>query len=198
MSHHLLMQSSLLIILMTFLRTVAISSDHQLASSFCSKNVVVPDVHFRFTQISVDKVVHQLLHLGVRKATGSDSVSAFFLKAVACEIAKPLTLIFNKSLNTGLVLSAWKCCNVSPVYKGGDKGDLGNFCPISVVLVVAKILEKLIASRLSSYLEHHNFLHEHQKAYHHGRSAEQILLFAVDTIVHALDQGMVVCAAFLI
>ena len=63
--------------------------------------------------------------------------------------------------------------------------------------MAAKILEKLTASRLGMYLESHNFLHEHQGAYHHGKSSEQILLFAVDSIVRALDQGLVVCAAFL-
>ena len=112
-------------------------------------------------------------------------------------VAEPLALIFNKSLDTGLVPSAWKHCSVTPVYKGGDRDDPGNFCPISVVSVAAKILEKLIASCLSSYLEFHNLLHEHQGAYHHGKSSEQILLFTVDSIIHALDQGQVVCAAFL-
>ena len=47
------------------------------------------------------------------------------------------------------------------------------------------------------YLESHNLLHEHQDAYRHGKSSEQILLFAVDSIVRALDQGLVVCSAFL-
>ena len=47
------------------------------------------------------------------------------------------------------------------------------------------------------YLESHNFLHEHQGTYRHGKSSEQILLFAVDSIVRALDQGLVVCSAFL-
>ena len=39
--------------------------------------------------------------------------------------------------------------------------------------------------------------HDHQGAYRHGRSSEQILFFAVDAIVRALDRGLVVCAAFL-
>ena len=133
----------------------------------------------------------------LKKVTGSDCVFAFFLKAVACEIDEPLALIFNKSLDTGLVPSAWKYCNVTPIYKGGDKDDPGNFRPISVVPVVAKILEKLIASRLGMYLESHNFLREHQSVYRHGKLSEQLLLFAVDSIVRALDQGFVVCAAFL-
>ena len=57
-------------------------------------------------------------------------------------------------------------CAVSPAYKGGDKNDAGNFCPISVV---PKILKKLIASRSSLY---HNFLHDHLGAYRHRRSSE--------------------------
>ena len=108
-------------------------------------------------------------HLDAKKATGSDCVSAFFLKAVACEIAEPLALILNKSLDTGLVPSAWKYCNVKPIYKGGDKADPSNFRPISAVPVAAKILEKLIASRLSMYLESHNFRHKHQGAYRHRK-----------------------------
>ena len=59
--------------------------------------------------------------------------------------------------------------------------------------IVAKIL---IANRLSSYLESHDLFHDHQGPYHHDLPSEQILLFAVDTVVCALDQGLVVCAAF--
>ena len=47
------------------------------------------------------------------------------------------------------------------------------------------------------YLESHNFLREHQGVYRHGKLSEQLLLFVVDSIVRALDQGFVVCAAFL-
>ena len=40
-------------------------------------------------------------------------------------------------------------------------------------------------------------LHTLQGAYRHGRSADQILMYAVDTIVQAVDAGDCVCAAFL-
>jgi len=47
-------------------------------------------------------------------------------------------------------------------------------------------------------LEDHHLLHDLQGAYHHGRSADQILLYALDTIVvQAIDAGKYVCAAFL-
>ena len=86
---------------------------------------------------------------------------------------------------------------MTPVQKGGDTSDLGNFRLISVVPIVAKILEKLIANQLCGYLESHQLFHGHQGAYRCGRSSEQILLYAVDTIINSLDGGKVVCAAFL-
>ena len=84
-------------------------------------------------RVSVDEILHQLQHLDVRKATGSDGVCAFFLKTMACEIAEPLTLIFSTSIDISLVPSVWKYCNVSLVHKGGDEGNSSNFYPISVI-----------------------------------------------------------------
>ena len=63
--------------------------------------------------------------------------------------------------------------------------------------VAAKVLERLIADQFRLYLESRHLLHDHQGAYRCGRSSDQILLFAVDKIVNALDCGSVVCAAFL-
>ena len=63
---------------------------------------------------------------------------------MAVEIAEPLTAIFNKSLQSGVVPFAWKKSNVTPVHKGSDDNNPSNFRPISVVPIVAKILQKFI------------------------------------------------------
>ena len=81
-------------------RSVTVSGDHQPASSFCPLSSSVPDVCFQFSKLSVDEVLHQLQHLDVGNPTGPVGVSAFILRAAACEIAEPLTVIFNKSLDT--------------------------------------------------------------------------------------------------
>jgi len=65
------------------------------------------------------------------------------------------------------------------------------------VPIVAKVLGKIIAEHLSSFLECHHLLHDLQGAYRHRRSADQILLYTTDTIVQAIDAGKYVCAAFL-
>ena len=102
-------------------------------------------------------------------------------------------------MSTGSFPDAWKQSNVTPVHKGGDADDPGNYRPISIAIVpiVARVLEKIIASQLSLYLESHHLLNDLQGTYRHGRSADQILLYAVDKIVQAVDGSNFVCAAFL-
>ena len=77
---------------------------------------------------------------------------------------------------------AWKRSHITPVYKGGVPDDPSNYRPIAVVPVVAKILEKIVTTQLSMFLELNNLLHPHQGAYRCGKSTEDILLLAVDHI----------------
>ena len=94
---------------------------------------------------------------------------------------------------------------------GGDRGEVDGKaegglkqtlkhkwqCCATVDPVVAKILEKIVATQLGVYLERNNLLHPHQGAYRCGKSTEDILLLAVDYIATLLDKGSVVCAAFI-
>ena len=115
-----------------FFRSVAITLKHQQANSFVLPPKAVP-MQFQFCEITVSDVLAQLWKLDVRKATGPDGISTRFLKSVAEELANPLTYIFNLSLQSGTIPSAWKRSNITPVHKGGSCDDPGNFRPISVV-----------------------------------------------------------------
>ena len=96
-----------------------------------------------------------------------------------------------------MVPQSWKCSNVTPVHKGGPCNDQGNFRPISVVSIAAKILEKVVSNQLHYFLEGDELLSPYQGAYHRGKSTKQLLLVASDTIAQALDSGKSSCFAFL-
>ena len=83
---------------------------------------------------------------------GPDGLSAYFLQGIGTVIVGPLTELYNDSLQKGIVPSVWNQSYILPVYKGGAVEDLGNYRPITVVPVVVKILEKMIACQLSTYL----------------------------------------------
>jgi hypothetical protein len=52
--------------------------------------------------------------LNISKPAGPDNLPPKFLKAVFQSLVKPLTILFQKSLNFGVVPGDWKLANVSP------------------------------------------------------------------------------------
>ena len=176
---------------------MAVTPLHQPARRF----VLPDDDHsgggFSFNDISVDTVFRHLSTLGVQKSAGSDGLSARFLKEIAVEIAAPLAHLYNLSLQQGIVPHAWKQSHITPVHKGGSTDDPSHYRPIAVVSVIAKVLEKIVATQLSSYLEEHWLFNSHQGVYRHGKSTEDIFLVAVDAIAHHMDKNESVCVAFL-
>ena len=133
-------------------RSVAVTDDHQPASTFCQVEAE-SDSSFHFCEVDNSVVLHLLQNLDEKKSIGPNGISARFLREVAAEVVDPLTMLYNKSLKTGVFPDDWKRCNVTPVHKGGSSSAPGNYRPISVVPVVAKILEKVVAQQLSSYFE---------------------------------------------
>ena len=153
-----------------FFCTVAVTPDHNATACFTvPESNDVPDNSFQFKTISESDILYLLQHLDVRKSVGPDGLSSRFLKEVAEQIVIALTKIFNESLKSGNVPQAWKCSNVTPVHKSGSSDDPGNFRPISVVPVTAKILEKIVSTQLQSFLERNELLSPYQGAYRHGK-----------------------------
>ena len=85
-------------------------------------------------------------------------------------IVKPLTNIFNKSFNTGVFPYSMKTAKVVPIFKSGNKSDLTNYRPISLLPQFSKILEKLFDIRFESFLNKNNVLNESQYGFRSGRS----------------------------
>ena len=103
--------------------------------------------------ISTDKQFKLLNKLYKAKATGLDMISARLIRECADLICKPICEIFNQSIIQGVFPDDWKCARVIPLFKKGDRDDLNNYRPISVISVVAKVLERIVYDQLSSYAQ---------------------------------------------
>ena len=61
-------------------------------------------------------------------------------------IAELLSIIFERSRQTGEVSEGWRIANVTAVFKKGKKEDLGNYRPVSLTSVPGKVMEQLQAT----------------------------------------------------
>ncbi|CAG9137934.1 unnamed protein product [Plutella xylostella] len=79
--------------------------------------------------------------------------------------------------------------NVCPIYKSGDKNDVTNYRPISLLTSLSKILEKVVNNQLLKFLEKESLLHDHQFGFRRGRSTEDAVANLVDHVAKKLDSG---------
>ena len=103
-------------------------------------------------------------------SSGCDELKPDIIKSVSDLIAAPLAHIFNLSLTSGSVPSKLKNAKVVPIFKKGDRHDIHNYRPISLLPVLSKILERIIYKRLLNYLSKLNVLQESQFGFRPGLS----------------------------
>ena len=90
-----------------------------------------------------------MLHeLNVNKACGPDSMSSHVLQECATELAPSLAHLFTRSFQSGCIPVQWKQGNVVPVHKKGDKSQVSNHRPISLLCILSKVMEKYIITIL--------------------------------------------------
>jgi len=77
-------------------------------------------------------------------------------------------LLFNKSLKEGVFPSLWKISSITPVFKKGNKSDVKNYRPISGLVQLGKLLEKLVLRHIIDPIN--NILDNSQHGFRPGRS----------------------------
>ncbi len=128
-----------------------------------------------------------LYHLDPNKASGPDNIPIRLLKECASTIAPSLTCLFNKSLKLGTLPSEWKLSNVIPLHKKGNKSYVENYRPISLMCVVAKVLERCVYNRLIDHIQ--NMISAAQHGFLRGKTCTSQLLSVLHRISENLDLG---------
>ena len=69
----------------------------------------------------MEGVIQLLKNLDQYKAEGPDEIPARFLKEMADQIAPVLVLIYQATLNQGILPEDWLKAKIIPVYKKGSR-----------------------------------------------------------------------------
>ena len=108
-----------------------------------------PEISFKLNlSIDEDTVGKKLAKIKVTKSPGSDQMHPRILYETRSALIKPLTLMYQTSVRTGKLPSAWKNANITAIHKKGNKHVAGNYRPVSLTSIVCKILESIVRDAL--------------------------------------------------
>ena len=134
-------------------------------------------------------VENKLKQLDVNKAQGPDNIPPIILKELSKELSVPLSILFNKSIEKGIVPRDWKVANVIALFKKGNKSEPGNYRPVSLTSVICKVFESIIREVIVDYMSTNNLYTEWQHGFRKHRSCITQLLQVMEDFTKLLDEG---------
>lgn len=103
-------------------------------------------------EFSPDEVFSVLINLDPDKASGCDKISPKVLRGCAQSLYIPLHHLLSLCVSQCSLPLQWKIHRIKPVFKKGDKSEIKNYRPISLLCVTSKVLERLIFDKIYPFL----------------------------------------------
>ena len=153
------------------------------------------DTTFQISAVGVDDTVSVLSNLDSAKATGCDGLPVKFLKACPLAMGRLLTKVINQSISSHSFPNLWKHAVVR-ILKVASSA-LTNFCPISVLPVFSKVLERVIHNQLVLYFVKYYLFSPYQSSFYPSHSTQDVLLYVADSWHKAVDAHKFVISGFL-
>lgn len=153
---------------------------------FAENNIEIENTMYLYptNETEVRKVIKELK---LKKSPGLDNIRTEVLKKVETEIATPITYLINRCFETECIPKLLKVGLIKPLYKSGDKLEIINYRPISLISNIAKIIEKILKCRILKFLNRHNIISDHQYGFREGKSTEDAIHKLTSEIYRALD-----------
>ena len=146
------------------------------------------------TTIEIDRIITKMVP---KTSSGIDEINNKLLKEIKPILLVPLEQIFNLSLERGVFPKKMKTAKVVPLHKGKSKEYANNYRPISLLLTVSKVLEKVVYSRVYEFLSNTGQLYVSQYGFRKKHACEHAVGELVSAIVKGFEEGKHTAGVFL-
>ena len=130
-----------------------------------------------------------------KNSSGFDEVSN--KKGITTGISTPLSILINKTLSEGIFPTEMKKADTIPLYKNKDKHDKNNYRPISLLLTISKVLEKVMYKRTYNFLINSGQFFKSQYGFRTGHSCQEAIAELIGEIARNNDMGCHTIGVFL-
>jgi hypothetical protein len=111
-------------------------------------------------------------------------------------ISEPFSYICNMSIMTGVFPDRLKYAVIKPLYKKGDKVDITNYRPISMLTAFSKVLEKTMYHRLNQHLQVNNILVQERFGFWKDLSTDHAAFSLTNGILQAWNDKLQTAGIF--
>ena len=109
----------------------------------------LPHFDFSFPRFDTSLVAEFASRIKSSFSAGPDNVPSFIVKSCAEELALPLSILFNLSLDSGFFPELWKKSFIIPIHKSGSRNNISNYRGIAKLSAIPKLFEQLLTEHLT-------------------------------------------------
>ena len=149
------------------------------------RNIEINKHSLFLTPVTENELCTLINTLPNKLSSGFDNINNVLLKQLKLSLLKPMTICVNKSLSEGLFPESMKLADVYPLFKSKDKSDTNNYRPISLLLTLSKLLEKIVYGKVYHFLCETNQIYSSQYGFRSGHNCEN----AIGELVSAVLKG---------
>lgn len=146
--------------------------------------------------MSENEVRREIMLLTNSSSVGYDEINTKIIKECVNELTAILTHLINVSFETGTFPDALKYSIVKPLFKKGEKCDINNYRPITLIPILSKIYEKCMYRRLIDYCEKFHIISKEQYGFQKNKSTTLAVFSLVKAIVTNLNNNNLTTGLF--
>ena len=152
---------------------------------------------FFMTPTNPEEILEIIKEIKSKNSSGHDTINTKLIKSIDNSISKPISILINMSIQSGIVPDSLKLAKIIPIYKSKSPGEFSNYRPISLLTSLSKILEKIVHKRLYSFLENECILNPNQFGFRKKHSTIDAVTKFISDITTSLDNKESTIAIYL-
>ena len=162
--------------------------------SFCRSKTIKNELEIPY--MTILDVMEYLSSMKNKNSAGLDGFTNKIIRICAPYIADTLTFIYNLCLSQNVFPLAFKHAKVVPLYKSGDREDVNNYRPISLLSSLSKPLERHIFHHISKFTETNKLFHDKQSGFRTRHSCHSALSRMSESWLNDINNSKLVGAVF--